>query len=114
VGEAAAVVVGASSFDFLLYFPLKGISGSFTPSFFLVVFSPGLSLSCLYNYFLTFLCDCKEDCLFRPVGAPCNEEVSNALLEPPDPLDEIFLERTFDTTLANRLEKEGFSPICFV
>ena len=111
VGET---VVGASSFDFLLCLPLRGISGSLTPFFFLVAASPGLSLSCLDNYFLTFLCDCKEDYLLTPVVPPCKDEVSNALLEPPDPLDETFLERTFDTTLAKRLEKVGFSPICLV
>jgi hypothetical protein len=91
--------------------PLRGIRGSLTPPFF---FFGSLSLSYLDNYFLMFPCDCKEDCLLTPAVAPCKEEVSNALLEPPDPLEEIFLERTLETTLANLLEKVGFSPIYFV
>jgi hypothetical protein len=108
VGET---VDGPSSFDFLLCLPLRGISGSLTPFFF---FLGSLSLNYLDNYFLIFPCDCKEDCLLTPAAAPCKEEVSNALLEPPDPLEEIFLESTLETTLANLLEKVGFSPICFV
>jgi hypothetical protein len=108
VGET---VGGASSLDFLLCLPLRGMSGSLTPPFF---FLGSLSLSYLDNYFLMFPCDCKEDCLLTPAVAPCKEEVSNALLEPPDPLEEIFLESTFETTLANLLEKVGFSPICLV
>jgi hypothetical protein len=87
------------------------MSGSLTPPFF---FFGSLSLSYLDNYFLRLPCDYKEDCLLTPAVAPCKEEVSNALLEPPDPLEEIFLERTLETTFANLLEKVGFSPICFV
>jgi hypothetical protein len=108
VGET---VGGASSFDFLLCLPLRGISGSFTPPFF---FLGSLSLSYLDNYFLRLPWDYKEDYLLTPAVAPCKEEVSNALLDPPDPLEEIFLERTLETTLANLLEKVGFSPIYFV
>jgi hypothetical protein len=104
-------VGGASSLDFLLCLPLRGIRGSLTPPFF---FLGSLSLSYLDNYFLRLPWDYKEDCLLTPAVAPCKEEVSNALLEPPDPLEEIFLERTLETTFANLLEKVGFSPICFV
>lgn len=109
VGDIVEVCC-ASSFDFLDYLPLSGIKGSFTPFFFFA--SPCvLSLNYLCRGLFLFFTDYTEDYLLIP---PYNEDVSNALLDPTDPLDDTFLDRTFDTTLANRLEKVGFSPTYLV
>jgi hypothetical protein len=99
-----------SSFALVFYFPPIGIRGSLTPFF---SFGNPLSLICLLRPTCCgLLTSFNEDC--RLVAPPLLASSYAVLLEPTEPLDEIFLDKTLETTLANRFEKVGFSPTCFV